>query len=298
MMRYGPLDPPDDAAERPQPRQLHSGPTPASEWVPEIAAMTSMTSPRLRRAAEYFAALEELLHDVRWQVELELAPFAELVERQQSTMRETLSNLEPQLRPLKEYVEAEEANLSALESNMNDADMGFLSRSFAKHAELLRERIGETRRHIDAQRAPFMRYDEDTRDAIEVALSRLDGDLGALEHNLVEQRRVMQRLLEAMRSETFVAVKELLLGREAVLEELARGGVTDPAEIVACVQVLRADLPAAGGGAHLQRVLAATDAADERLAGAAGFLHARRGAVRSPRPATAEVEGAGADHSA
>ncbi len=65
----------------------------------------------------------------------------------------------------------------------------------------------------------------------------------------------------------------------------------DPAEIVACVQVLRAELPAGGGaGAHLQRVLSATDAADERLAGAAGFVHARRAAMRPSRP-TPEVTG-------
>jgi hypothetical protein len=95
-------------------------------------------------------------------------------------------------------------------------------------------------------------------------------------------------------------VKDLLLGREAVLEELARGGVTDPAEIVACVQVLRAELPAGGGASgHLQRVLAATDAADERLAGAAGFVHARRAALRSSQASmSADAGGEEPKHSA
>lgn len=173
-------------------------------------------------------------------------------------MRETLGNLEPQLRPLNEFVEAEEMNLSALERNMTDAEMGFLSRSLARHAESLRELVGETRRHIEAQRAPFVRYDADARNAVDVALARRDTDLSALEQNLAEQGRVIHRLLETMRSEPFVAARDLLLAREAVLEELA------------------------AGGAQLRCVLAVTDAADARLAGAGGTTRAGSGG-RAPQ---------------
>lgn len=283
-MRFGSLDDldvQDDLAAQSAPPAHVTGPMPAAEWVPEAAAMGS---PRLRRANEYFAAQEALLHDVRWQVELELAPFVELMQRQQATTRETLANLEPQLRPLHEFLEAEEVNLDELERNMTDADMGFLSRSFAKHAESLRDRIGETRRHIESQRSPFLRFDDDTRGVVDVALARLDTDLGALEQNLAEQRRVMHRLLDAMRSEPFVAARDLLLARQAVIEELTAAGVTEPAEIVKCLQALRANTAADGGGAQLQRVLAATDAADARLAGAVGSARVRRASV-TPSPA-------------
>jgi hypothetical protein len=148
--------------------------------------------------------------------------------------------------------------------------MDFVARSFAEYVSSQRERIVETRGQIDEQRSPFLRYDEDARGTVEIALSRFDDDMGALEHNLAEQRRVMLRMLDAMRSEQFLSVKDLLLGRETLMEEMAREGITDPIEISARLQTLRGELPADGGGTHVQQVVAATDAADQRLAAANG----------------------------
>lgn len=233
------------------------------------SALPPVTSARLRRIAEYFVAQEELLHEMQRQVEMETAPLAELLIRQQTTMSQTMANLEERLRPLNEYADAEEANLGALEQRMNGAGMDFVARSFSEYLAMQRERIAETRSHIDEQRAPFIRYDEDSRATVEVALSRFDDDLGSLEQNLSEQRRVMLRMLDAMRSESFASAKELLLGREATMEEMARTGVTDPAEISQRLHTLRSEVATDGGNAHVQQVIAATDASDQRLGAAA-----------------------------
>ena len=139
---------------------------------PMRAALPPVTSARLRRIAEYFVAQEELLHEMQRQVEMETAPLAELLIRQQTTMSQTMANLEERLRPLNEYADAEEANLGALEQRMNGAGMDFVARSFSEYLAMQRERIAETRAHIDEQRAPFIRYDEDSRATVEVALSR------------------------------------------------------------------------------------------------------------------------------
>lgn len=283
-MRFGSRNHPEESEQRAE--QRPSRPTPAPVRAPVVGAVSSA---RLKRVAEYFVAQEELLHEMRRQVEMETAPLAELLLRQQATMQETMTNLEQRLRPLNEYADAEEANLRALEQRMNGAGMDFVARSFAEYLAAQRERIAETRGQIDEQRAPFLRYDEDARNTVEVALSRFDDDLGALEHNLAEQRRVMLRMLDAMRSEAFVSVKELLLGREATMEELARAGVTDPAEIASRLHALRSELPADGGGSHLQQVVAATDGADQRLT-AATVTRPRRVGGRAAEPTSSAEE--------
>ena len=102
---------------------------------------------------------------------------------------------------------------------------------------------------------------------MEVALARFDEDVEGLELNLAEQRKVMLRMLDSMRSESFAAVKEFLQNREEVMSELATSGMTDPGEIGRSVQALRQSIEAMGReSAHIQSVLQTTDEADRRLA--------------------------------
>ena len=61
-MPFGSLDDRELSDEAGEFAQLSAGPRPAAQWVPEAAGVVS---PRLRRASEYFAAQEALLHDVR-----------------------------------------------------------------------------------------------------------------------------------------------------------------------------------------------------------------------------------------
>ncbi len=103
-----------------------------------------------------------------------------------------------------------------------------------------------------------------------MSLSRFDNDMDALEANLSEQRKVMMRLLDAMRSDSFATVKELLSGREAALREAIQSGVTDPVEISGKLAELARELrDAATDDSHLVDVLNTSDAADERLGEAA-----------------------------
>lgn len=259
-------DPRDTREQRDEPRTLRSL---IAGVQPSLAqASPPLASQRLRRAADYFSAQEELLREMRHQVELETAPLAELLFRQHTTLQQTLQNLDEGLRPVNEYADQEEANLAALEQRISVDGMDFIARSFAEYVTAQRQRIESARAHIDDQRSPFLRFAEDQRFAMEVALSRFDDDLQALEHNLAEQRKVLMRLIDAMRSESFMSVRELLTARHARLDELSQEGLTDPIEIASQLNALRTELSLEGGGTHLQAVVAATDAADQRLASA------------------------------
>ncbi|MDP2328435.1 MAG: hypothetical protein Q8M79_10175, partial [Dehalococcoidia bacterium] len=124
----------------------------------------------------------------------------------------------------------------------------------------------ETRDQIDQQRTPFLQYGEQQRETVESALSRFDADIEALEQNLAEQRRVMMRMLDAMRSETFGAVKEYLAGRQGALAQMADAGSTDPGEIGRSVQQLRRSLEQiAGKSDYARAVLEQADVADRAL---------------------------------
>ena len=236
----------------------------------EPAGAAGGDSERLERLGAYVGDLGELIEQMRGQVEQEVAPLTELLARQRQTMQRMLGNVEQRLRPLNEYADSEEANLSSLEERLNSEGTEFVWRSFQDYLHQQRQRIGETRERIDEQRRPFLQYAEDRTEAVEVALSRFDNDMDALEANLAEQRKVMMRMLDAMRSESFLAIKEFLSGREATLADHVQGGVTDPAEIAATLAQLNGPVaePAAAD-AHLGGVLAATEAADGRLSAAA-----------------------------
>ena len=243
---------------------------PASESFVEIEAQPVMPSARLERMAEFFASQQHLLESIRQQYQDEVQPLNALLGRQSGTQQRLLTNLERRLRPLNEYADGEEANLDALEQRMSEQGPDFIQRSFSEYLEAQRSRIADTRDQIDAQRLPLLRYGEEQRDAVEVALSRFDADVEALELNLAEQRKLLMRMLDAMRSDSFVAVKRFLETREETMAQLAETGITDPAQIGSSAQNLREAVDAmASQSVHIQAVLETTDEADERLVSSA-----------------------------
>lgn len=239
---------------------------PASDSFSEVEAQPVMPSPRLERMAQFFASQQHLIESIRQQYEDETQPLNALLARQSFTQQRLLANLEGRLRPLNEYADGEEANLDALEQRMLEQGPDFIQRSFSEYLETQRHRISETRDQIDEQRLPLLAYGEEQRDAVEVALSRFDADIEALELNIAEQRKLLMRMLDAMRSDSFVAVKRFLEARELTMSELADTGITDPGQIGKSVQNLRDAVDAmASQSVHIQSVLEATDTADERL---------------------------------
>ncbi|MGE3857786.1 MAG: hypothetical protein AB7G21_12590 [Dehalococcoidia bacterium] len=242
---------------------------PASRSAVEVAPQPVIPSKRLQRVAEHFHTQAELLATMRQEFESEMEPLHELLVHQAQTMQRMLANLEERLRPLNEYADGEEANLDALEHRMNESGSDHVARSFAEYLADQRARIAGTRQQIDQQRLPFLQYGEEQRDTVEVALSRFDADMEALEQNLAEQRKVMLRMLDSMRSETFTAVKEFLMSRQEALNALASSGSTDPSEIGRSVQQLRRALEPMADSPQVRPVLERVDQADRRLVSAA-----------------------------
>ena len=241
--------------------------SPASRSVAEVSEQPVLPSKRLQRLAEHFRSQGDLLATMRDQFEDEMEPLHELIVKQSQTMHAVLQNLEDRLRPLNEYADGEEANLAALEERIRSGGQDHVARSFSTYLEEQRRRIDETRSQIDDQRMPFIEYGDAQRETVESALSRFDGDLEALEENLAEQRRVMVRMLDAMRSETFTAVKDFLDGRQTVLADLAAQGSTDPVEISRATQKLREGLQAvASRSDYVRALLEQAEASDRALA--------------------------------
>ena len=239
---------------------------PASSSMSEVGVPPVMPSPRLERLAQFFGAQQHLLESIQQEHEAEMHPLEVLLQRQSQTQQALLANLETRLRPLNEYADGEEANLDALEQRMSEQGPDFIQRSFSEYLETQRRRISETRDQIDEQRLPLLRYGDEQRDSVEVALARFDADVEALELNLAEQRKLLMRMVDGMRSDSFVAVKSFLEAREASMAELAIRGVTDPAEIANSAQNLRDAVDAmASQSVHIQAVLEATDTADDEL---------------------------------
>jgi len=235
--------------------------------VSEVSEQPILPSKRLQRLAEHFRSQGDLLATMRDQFEDEMEPLHELIVKQSRTMHDVLQNLEDRLRPLNEYADGEEANLGALEERIRSGGQDHVARSFSTYLEEQRRRIEETRAQIDEQRMPFIQYGDAQRETVESALSRFDGDLEALEENLAEQRRVMVRMLDAMRSETFTAVKDFLDGRQNALAELAAQGSTDPVEISRATQKLREGLQAvASRSDYVRALLEQAEASDRALA--------------------------------
>jgi hypothetical protein len=227
-------------------------------------------SQRLGRVAEHFHLQAELLSDMGGQFEAEIAPLHELLVRQHEAMQRVLENLEQRLRPLNEYADGEERNLDSLRQRIEEDGADHVARSFKPYLDDQRRRIAETRAQIAEQRVPFVQYGSDQSEVVEVALSHLDPDLQRLQENLAEQRRVMLRMLEAMRSESFCSVKDYLLERVEALSTLADEGITDPAQIGGRLGAARTTLAATAGEAtDVRAVLERADQADQELTRAA-----------------------------
>ena len=283
VMRFGSRR---DDDSRPAP------PIPASYSVSEVAEQPVFPSRRLQRLAEHFRTQGELLVTMRDQFEDEMEPLHELIVQQAQAMQALLQNLEERLRPLNEYADGEEANLVALEERIRSGGQDHVARSFATYLTEQRRRIDEIRDQIDQQRIPFLEYGEAQRETVETALQRFDNDIEALEANLAEQRRVMMRMLDSMRSESFMAVKEYLEGRQQALADLASAGSTDPGEISQAAQTLRANLQSvAAKSDHVRALLEQAESADRALASASPSPRPLR---EQPEPAVAENEGEGA----
>ena len=71
------------------------------------AGQPTSSSERLRRITEYFQSHGELLEEMHFQVDQEVAPLTELLVRQRRTMQRMLEHLEESLRPLHEYAGSE-----------------------------------------------------------------------------------------------------------------------------------------------------------------------------------------------
>ena len=280
--------------------QLESALRPAtSEVRPAVAGASPLPgvidSPRLRRLAQYFGAQGELVDGVRSDVEQESAPLIDLLIRQQETMKQVMTNLDERLRPLETYAESEETNLAQLRERLADEGTEFLSRSFADYITTQRERIDETRSRIGEQRTPFRQFGEDQQATVETALSRFDQDVAMLEEIQAEQRRVMTRLLEAMRSDTFVAVKEYLIERHEALADVAKGHVTDPGAIAETLRGKAAAVPQgpanAPGAEHLAEVLRVTAQADATFASEPGAAAKSDASTAKPPQAAKAANG-------
>ncbi|RJQ13069.1 MAG: hypothetical protein C4558_00665 [Dehalococcoidia bacterium] len=235
---------------------------------------------------------------MREQFESEMAPMQDLLVQQAQAMHQLMTNLEERLRPLNEYADGEEANLHALESRISAGGPDHVARAFQPYLEEQRNRINSTRSQIDQQRVPFVQYGEDAREAVEVALSRFDHDMDALEQNLAEQRRVMMRMLDAMRSESFAAVKAYLDGRQEAVGQIAATGSTDPQEIGRAMQAFRNEVEGmARQSDHIKQVLDKTDLADRQLISisAVGPRTLQTPPTAAPAPSMPSVPGLSGD---
>ena len=246
----------------------------AAESVHEAVA-DAPTSPRLERLAGFFSAEEGLVEEMGRQVASETEPLRQLLGRQRRAVERVMENLDRQLVPIREYVASEESNIEALRGRLGGDEGDYVPRLFADYMEQQRRRIADARQRVEDQRAPFERLAADEVEAVELALSRFDEDVEALERTLGEQRRIVARLLEAMRSDEFGDVRRLIDAREQALAEAARQGLTDPARIAERMRELRESLDAEGN-AHLGRVIKGVAETDDRLlrAGAGPGVHA------------------------
>lgn len=223
-------------------------------------------SARLRRLASQFASHEELVERLSPQIASETAALRLLLDRQAGAIDEVTATLGAQLRPVRAFADGEESNLRMLQERMEGDDMGVVAQTFSDLLTLQREQIEATRTRIERQREPFAQFLANERLTIERVLERFDGDVDELESALAQQREVTLRLLDAMRSEEFTQVQEFLLDRQQILDEVAASGVTDPSQLAARLDLVRAKHPAdAARGAQLEAMLESTAATDARL---------------------------------
>ena len=184
-------------------------------------------------------AQDELVVEVVRELDLEMQPLRTLLDGQSSALERVMANLAQQLETVRAFASSEEANLRALQGRMQDESMGFVAHAFAEVVEEQQQRTEAVRERIERQREPFERFAADERETVELALKRFDGDVAALERALAEERKIAQRLLEAMRSDEFKDALRFLTDRQQAIEEAAVAGTTDPSHIAEKLQRVR-----------------------------------------------------------
>ncbi len=257
------------AAPPPQPTTrasvIEDGPG-GEDDAPGLSSSEVVASPSLERLDDLFSTQLQLLEAARRAYEDEVRPIEQLLQQQRWIEQQLLASLETRLSPLIDFASAEESNLDRLETSLSDPGGEFIHQSFIDYFLAQRQHIADTRALIDDQRRPLVHYGAEQRESVEVALARFDQDAEALDLNLAEQRRLLTRLIEGLRSDTFVSARKFLQARANATGELAAQGVTDPREIAKSARPHRELIvPVAGQSAHVQQLVEATDQADEDL---------------------------------
>ena len=246
------------------------------EALSNLGAVTPDESARLHRIQQFFLHQEELTDSMHEDYINLIHPLRELIADHEKTQERLLKNLEIQLLPLNEYADDQQNTLDELEGKMSEDGFGFLQRAFSETIEAHRATIAKTRMQISQQLDPMVQFDEQQRESVDLALQRFDEDINALEDNLAQQRQLLTRMVDTMRSDSFTAVQEFLREREIRLSDIANSGMTDPGAIAESMQNLHDEhIAQTDQSSHMTTVMDLTNRADTDLADASlGKPHA------------------------
>jgi len=246
------------------------------EVLSNLGAVTPDESARLHRIQQFFLHQEELTDSMHEDYINLIHPLRELIAGHEKTQEHLLKNLEIQLLPLNEYADDQQNTLDELEGKMSEDGFGFLQRAFSETIEAHRATIAKTRMQISQQLDPMVQFDEQQRESVDLALQRFDEDINALEDNLAQQRQLLTRMVDTMRSDSFTAVQEFLREREIRLSDIANSGMTDPGAIAESMQNLHDEhIAQTDQSSHMTTVMDLTNRADTDLADASlGKPHA------------------------
>lgn len=246
------------------------------EALSNLGAVTPDESARLHRIQQFFLHQEELTDSMHEDYINLIHPLRELIAGHEKTQERLLKNLEIQLLPLNEYADDQQNTLDELEGKMSEDGFGFLQRAFSETIEAHRATIAKTRMQISQQLDPMVQFDEQQRESVDLALQRFDEDINALEDNLAQQRQLLTRMVDTMRSDSFTAVQEFLREREIRLSDIANSGMTDPGAIAESMQNLHDEhIAQTDQSSHMTTVMDLTNRADTDLADASlGKPHA------------------------
>ena len=246
------------------------------EVLSNLGAVTSDESARLHRIQQFFSHQEELTDSMHEDYINLVRPLREIIAGHEKTQDRLLKNLENQLLPLNEYADDQQSTLDELEGKMSEDGFGFLQRAFSETIEAHRATISKTRMQISQQLDPMVHFDEQQRESVDIALQRFDKDINALEDNLAQQRQLLTRMVDTMRSDSFTAVREFLQAREIRLSDIANSGITDPGAIAESMKKLHDEHSLqTDKSSHITTVMDLTNQADAGLADASlGRPHA------------------------
>ena len=247
-----------------------------SEVLSNLGAVTPDESARLHRIQQFFSHQEELTDSMHEDYIDLVRPLREIIAGHEKTQDRLLKNLESQLLPLNEYADDQQNTLDELEGKMSEDGFGFLQRAFSETIEAHRATISKTRMQISQQLDPMIHFDEQQRESVDIALQRFDKDINALEDNLAQQRQLLTRMIDTMRSDSFIAVREFLQAREIRLSDIANSGITDPGAIAESMKKLHDEHNLqTDKSSHITTVMDLTNQADASLADASlGRPHA------------------------